>query len=177
VDSDIVRVSAHPESDGSLTDSLTDDKDNRSIVSNGAAVHVWVLNCVYILIVGQMLVLCSLSEPQCLPSRFCLHLLFIPPPTRNVEWRYSIFQQKFLYFFLLLPNVRGCSTDRQPLWLRRSDIGVILEIGSIIWWATSIKICSSSNSPTLCPNFSQFSTLPVHCSGMEQDIANLKTDY
>jgi len=27
------------------------------------------------------------------------------------------------------------------------------------------------------PNFGQFFTLPVHCSGTEQDIANLKTDY
>jgi len=38
-DSDIVQGSADPESDGSLIDSLTDDKDNRSIVSDGA-VHV-----------------------------------------------------------------------------------------------------------------------------------------
>jgi len=32
----------HPESDGSLTDSLINDKDNRSIVSDGA-VHVCVM--------------------------------------------------------------------------------------------------------------------------------------
>jgi len=29
----------------------------------------------------------------------------------------------------------------------------------------------------LCPNFGQFSTLPVHCSKKEQDIANLKADH
>jgi len=38
----------------------------------------------------------------------------ILPPTRNVKRRHSIFQQKFL-FFLSPPNVRGRSTDRQPL--------------------------------------------------------------
>jgi len=39
VDSDIVQGSAHPESDGSLTDSFIDDKYSRSIVSDDA-VHV-----------------------------------------------------------------------------------------------------------------------------------------
>ena len=43
-DSDIVRGSAHPESDSSLIDSLNDDKDNRSIVFDGA-VHVCVCVC------------------------------------------------------------------------------------------------------------------------------------
>jgi len=47
-DSNIVWVSAHPESDGSLTDSLTDDKDNRSVISDGT-VHLCVCVCVCVL--------------------------------------------------------------------------------------------------------------------------------
>ena len=44
MDSDNVQRSAHPESYGSLIDSLTDDKDNQSIISDGA-----VLVCVHVL--------------------------------------------------------------------------------------------------------------------------------
>jgi len=69
----------------------------------------------------------------------CLSLLYLHP---HIVWNGGIlcFQQKFL-FFLLQPNVRGRSTNRQPLLLIRSDIGIILEIGSTIWGVTFIKIC------------------------------------
>ena len=46
-------------------------------------------------------------------DRYLRVCFIIPLPTHSVERRYSIFQQKF--FFLSLPNVRVCSTDRQPL--------------------------------------------------------------
>jgi len=41
---------------------------------------------------------------------------------------------------------------------------------------TPIKIWGPKNPP-FQPIFGKFSTLPVHCSGMDQDIANLIMDY
>jgi len=39
----------------------------------------------------------------------------IPPPTRSVNGGILFFNKSFFLFFLSLPNVRGRSTDRQPL--------------------------------------------------------------
>jgi len=51
-------------------------------------------------------------------------------------------------------------------------MGVILEIWSEIWGQPPLKFGGPKT-----PNFSQFSTLLVHCSGTDQDITNIKTDF
>jgi len=64
----------------------------------------------------QSLLLCPVAK-----GAFISHVwpistdLVIPPPTRSSGRRYSIFQQKFLSFFLLPKDLRDGSTDRQPL--------------------------------------------------------------
>jgi len=53
--------------------------------------------------------------------------------------RYSVLLLKFLSFFFLFlspKDLRDGATNREPFLLRRSDIGVILKIGSKIWGAT-----------------------------------------
>jgi len=53
------------------------------------------------------------------------------------------------------------------------DIGVIFFINLVQnLGSTPLKFGGPET-----PNFGQFSTLMVHCSGTDQDIANLKPDY
>ena len=63
------------------------------------------------------LLIAKLFSPRGMPPSglYVLLALIIPPPTCNVNGGILFFQQKFFSFFLLPPNVRGCSTDRQLL--------------------------------------------------------------
>jgi len=72
--------------------------------------------------------------------RYCVKRVIIPPPTRSVNEGILFFNRSFFLFFHSPSNVQGRSTDRQPSYLKRSNIGVISEIWSKIWGATPIKI-------------------------------------
>ena len=67
-------------------------------------------------------------------------MIIIPPPTRSVNRGILFYNRSFFLSFFLSPsNLLGRSTDRQPLYLRRSDRGVILKIWSKIWGQPPLK--------------------------------------
>ena len=104
-------------------------------------------------------------------------LVVIPPPTRSSGRRYSVLLQKFLSFFFFAKG--------SPRWLYRQGTFITQMVG---YRCNFIKLVQNlgadpplkfgcRKTPQFRSIFGRSPTSPVHCSRMEQDIANLKTDF